>query len=177
MSEHSNKREPRVIKQHPCSPLMAMRVLVFACVLRFTMAFLAAAPQQKIYSARFVAPQYQSRSLETCSLGHALRSLVCCEGEKGVGAQTPESLVKLFESTSSTPRLPSCLDLKDRETRVRLAQLLRHCTALELLQQQFTDSVIDLHIRTRTDSHISFQETVNSASYFFLRVNSARCIR
>jgi len=157
---------------------MAMRVLVFACVIRFTMAFLAAAPQHKLYSARFVAAQYQSRSLETRSLGHALRSLVCCEGEKGVRAQTPESLVKLFESTSSTPRLPSCLDLKDRETRVRLAQLLRHCTALELLQQQFTESVINLHIRTRTDSHISFQETtVNSASYFFLRVNYARSIR
>jgi len=138
-------KQTRAWNQQTCAPLMAMRVLLFACVIScqstFTLAFLAAPPQHKLYSARFVAEQYQARSLGTRSPGHALRSLVCYEGEKGVGAQTPDSLVKLFETTSSTPRLPACLDLKDRETRVRLAQLLRHCTALELLQQQFTDSV------------------------------------
>lgn len=63
------------------------------------------------------------------------------EGE----APTADSLAKALRSTSDKmPRLPACLSVEDRETRVRLADILRRCTAVELLQQQFSDSVKDI---------------------------------
>ena len=56
----------------------------------------------------------------------------------------PERLAKALRAMDDTPRLPACLSVHDRETRVRLARILRRCTALELIQQQFSESVTDI---------------------------------
>jgi len=41
-------------------------------------------------------------------------------------------------------QLPASLGLQDREARVRLAQILRQGSALELVQQQFSDAFKDI---------------------------------
>ena len=78
--------------------------------------------------------------------GRALRNLNLVGYESGAGdaAMTPERLVKVFETSGDAPRLPACLGLQDKEARVRLAQILRQGSALELVQQQFSDAFKDI---------------------------------
>jgi hypothetical protein len=71
-------------------------------------------------------------------------NLVGYESGAGDAAMTPERLVKVFETSGDAPRLPACLGLQDKEARVRLAQILRQGSALELVQQQFSDAFKDI---------------------------------
>jgi hypothetical protein len=78
--------------------------------------------------------------------GRALRNLnlVCYDPGAGDAAMTTDRLVKVLETSGDAPRLPACLGLQDREARVRLAQILRQGSALELVQQQFSDAFKDI---------------------------------
>ncbi len=97
-------------------------------------------------SALVVAPPRLAHS-RPHPRGRALRNLnlVCYESPgTGDAAITTDRLVKVLETSGDAPRLPACLGLQDREARVRLAQILRQGSALELVQQQFSDAFKDI---------------------------------
>ena len=79
-----------------------------------------------------------------------LRTLVGYEPGGGT-VMTPEQVAKVLETSADAPRLPACLSLEDRETRIRLAQILRQGTAVELIQQQFSDAVKDIGMHLGRD--------------------------
>ncbi len=79
--------------------------------------------------------------------------MIAYEPRDGGGVDmTQERMSKILVATKSLPGLPACLSPKDREARMRLADLLRRCTTLELVQQQLSDSVRDISLHFGRDA-------------------------